>query len=230
MTLRVIGEGSTDVGSEGPDVQTYQGDIPLILSSILRASNWKGDSFSCDRRLFSSIKVHGPSKSLSAEARKIVAHMEEASNDGCALAVLVVDVRKEDLAGRKKQARAAEKYLETEGIDSVIIGLAVHEIEAWILADEAARSLLSRQPRAYPYSGSPEDDPDPTSSLAQILGECLSSDDAAENELDLRARMIDAMRPDVVSRACPLGFRPFLKAARKKLIPLFVRKKKKNNT
>jgi hypothetical protein len=168
-------------------------------------------SFSCERKLFSAIKIHRAEKGFDAEVRKIIALLEEADREKCSMAVVVSDVRIKNLKDLRRQLRRAEKRLSDQGIISFIIGFAVHEIEAWILADDRARDAGLVEGLPYQYSGKPEDDPDPKSSLSRLIGEAIARDGRERHELETRKVMIESLRPKEVSRLCPLGFAPFNK-------------------
>ncbi|MEK6608317.1 MAG: hypothetical protein AABZ30_11695, partial [Myxococcota bacterium] len=145
-------------------------------------------------------------------AAKLLVAMEEAraSTPAPDAVVFVVDARPAVFAVLRTELTAARA---NAGYLPLAFGLAVHEIEAWLLADpEARRAGMDADCAALAY-GRPEDDPDPKTTFASWLGDArarASGNAAGLTDLERRALLIAAMRPDVVAQLCPLGFAPFL--------------------
>jgi len=227
MSIWILGEGRNDVGYLDNGRLRYEGDITLILVAILGSRGWRGEMFSCRREQFkeSKIRIHRPGKGYGADARKIEAIIEDAHSQGCRMAICVIDVRKRDHAEKKRQFSKMEKSLESKGLDSFVIGFAVHEIEAWMLADQRSRKQAFGENERYNYASRPEDDPDPKSSLKQLFGRIEENDDLPESLMEKRRIMIKNMDPAKVKKLCPMGFDKFYKKTTNKFVPLFIKKK-----
>jgi hypothetical protein len=107
----------------------------------------------------------------------------------------------------------------------VVLGIAVHEIEIWMLADPAARRAAFG-PRAGMTelpSADLEGIPDPKGLWRTYSGQSPAPD-GIRPELHHDQQRLAAwtnMRPDVVAVACTRGFAPFHDAARRLLRSAF---------
>ena len=228
MTILIAGEGLEDIGK-----LKYEGDIKLILIALLKNHGWKGNDFGSEnKKIRDAPKVHRRTEVHNAEIKKIINLIADAHWKKSQMCVVVIDARKERHKDLNNQVRKAETELLEHGNDKFMIGLAIHEIEAWILADPKARKAgLGEHAKHHKFSGKPEDDPDPKSSLKQLMGEILAENSGiirfcystSEPEIETRKTMIENMRPKEVSNLCPLGFKPFYEKAKKAFIPLFVK-------
>ncbi|MFH1438808.1 MAG: DUF4276 family protein [Pseudomonadota bacterium] len=231
MTILIAGEGPEDIGFS-INGSEYDGDIKLVLFALLRAHGWKGGNFGSDNIMIRDApKVHRQTAANNAEIKKIINLIAHAHWNNFQMCVVVIDVRKKHFKKISQQLSTAEKELAAHGIEKFIIGLAVHEIEAWILADTKARkAVLDKHAGHYKFSGKPEDDPDPKSSLKQLTGQWLSANPrfyysyrTSEPENEIRQAMIGNIKPEVAAKLCPLGFKPFYEKVKKAFIPLFVK-------
>src|SRR5687768_9273004 len=93
----------------------------------------------------------------------------------------------------------------------VVVGLAVHEIEAWMVSVPAARRLAIAGAHDARLDADVEAIEDPRSLWSKLCGEAATGGGTAAPH-ERRAAAWAAIDPDVVARACPRGFAPFLAA------------------
>jgi hypothetical protein len=98
-----------------------------------------------------------------------------------------------------------DSYASTGGSMRLVMGLAVQEIEAWLLADEEALGAAFGERYKARACNRAEDCKDPRSYWSLLRGEAASKTPA-----DARRDGISSMRSKVVARRCPKGFKPFL--------------------
>ncbi len=99
-----------------------------------------------------------------------------------------------------------------------VVGVAIREIEAWLLADRGACSNVFGQK----WKGSaPEMLADPKSVLQTLIGQLRCNTNSPISEQDIRKALADLMDPEVVARQCPKGFAPFKNEVEQRLLPLF---------
>lgn len=201
MILFVVGEDPTDVGSE-----SYEGDIPLLLANVLARR------FGCRRATLGEL----PRTHRGFGAKLIAAvHLANAQSPPTGGVVFVIDCPLHRHGVLRKELAAAR---DSVPILPMAIGLAIHEIEAWLLADpEARRAGMDMEASRHSYPR-PEEDQNPKATYAGLLGEArarASSVGAVDtDDFERRRLLIAALRPDVVANLCPTGFDPFLKNLR----------------
>jgi hypothetical protein len=106
---------------------------------------------------------HGFIKELPAFARQLY-------DNGAAVAVAVVDTDNTRIGERRDLLRAAIAQCETQRIPICIAeGLAVHSLEAWLLADERAILTVFDGDSASVQFPNPEADRNPKTTLNQIV-------------------------------------------------------------
>lgn len=130
------------------------------------------------------------------------------------LIVAVIDARLDELDDlRVDVAEILLQCRERDGAARVVIGLAVQEIEIRMLADPESRraALGSNEGIGADLRGDLEQTADPKALCASLIGRCSvpSGLDPSLFADVQRCKAWEALRPEVVSVACPRGFEPF---------------------
>lgn len=219
--LVIIGEGSQDIGRrewfEERD-EAFRGDIASLVD---RLNELHGVRYPVQ---FVSITLEQTQQQIASFGRsgrggKFGSRMRDAAVraargdfvfdgehvDPLAV-VMIVDATRDQFQAVISAAKATA--LECASVNSlvpVVVGVAVHEIEAWLLADEQSRvaafgdELGNRQ-----LSQQPEDLSDPKSLWRSLHGQVSSDTDEAARDYWLRRRLAWlALRPEVVRSRCP---------------------------
>ncbi|MDI7266727.1 MAG: hypothetical protein QME96_01885 [Myxococcota bacterium] len=232
MRICVAGEGIFDVGwdrdRDRPEGPEYAGDVPLILARLIREHLGRDRRFACLRwtkddlpRVHPSTAEGWPRPPAEARARELQAALWAASREeGIDALVFVRDSRLEDHDLRLRKCREVLRACDSRGSPiAVVLGLAVQEIEAWLLADPQARAAAFGDAGRNGQYPAPEELPDPKSCWRTLLGESAPGSPASTRDADCRTRAIEAMRPRVVSELCSRGFEPFQKQVAERIVP-----------
>jgi hypothetical protein len=128
--------------------------------------------------------------------------------------VAVIDARQNELATLRDDIREILEQARSEAPEvPVAIGLAVQEIEIWMLADPDSRKAAFGEEIARAFrTVDLESEDDPKSKWLSLAGRAPLPD-GKPNELhedDQRRAAWESIRSDVVSRVCPIGFARFL--------------------
>lgn len=216
--LLLIGEGDQDVGREGVRREgDFEGDLPRLLRRLVRDAGGDGGfgyraftitslvrSFTGDRP---PTRAGGKGKDL---RDAVLAGLR--TDPGPAAVVAVIDARASEVEKLESDLRTIIDLCREEAPDvPVALGLAVQEIEIWMLSDpEARRAAFAtaglREPPAL------EDEPDPKARWREYAGQAPAppASPRALFEDQMRAAAWSSLRPQVVARACPRGFGPLL--------------------
>ena len=209
-----VGEGVTDVGDaktasalwlsgdasdgEARAEREPRGVVPiLVLRSLRETSQQKVRVERCSSYLR---RLHGRSF-----ARKIRVAMIDAVWMGADGIVIVVD-----RGGRKNSARLDEMRRGKESAEKdrvrvpAALGIAIEELEAWLLADEQAiaQVLGTRGTGSHP---DPEGIKDPKARLKQAY----HTDGAHREDWERHEAVAEALSLGVLRKRCPKGFQPF---------------------
>lgn len=216
-----FGEGVTDVGAEGVRTLVLTADgvgadtgagelcgvIPiLVLRSVAEASGAPGLSLR-------GKSVFLPRMHVKGFARKVKAAITTAAFEKASAIVVVVDRGGEKNRGRLAELRKGREDAVADGLlCPAALGLAIEELEAWLLADEVTLSSVTAQKIAG-VIGEPEAQADPKSILA---GYCHGrADGLREGRLhDEIALKLDLGK---LRKRCPKGFGPFYDEVTKNL-------------
>lgn len=233
MARRVafIGEGPADIGAARGDRRVpcaFEGDLPRAVRRLIQHEGGEGrfgyDVYSI-RELVDSIPRYGrPTRSggKTKDLRDAIVAVLRSHTQPIAI-VAVIDVRADELANVRRDVAVilGESERDHPGVP-VAIGLAIHEIEAWMLADAESRRAAFGHSAGHPeLPMSPEDLPDPKSEWANRAGRAASSRGNTEiADDDRRQAAWQSMRPDVVAHECPIGFAPFVPAVHRALAEL----------
>lgn len=225
LKISIFGEGTNDYGTitgdEQPDhlANKYKGDIQLFTEKILRHL--------LDREFYIEpypITKHDTrfshnrnSRREASWGRRLQRAMNVANNKYYSSALIaVLDDRKERNPSIFRQLDEARQEGYKKNSIVVIIGAAVKEIEAWLIADEKAlQKVLNYKDKKY---AKPEDIDDPKREYLDIIGR-YNTDDLPERIL--REKIIEYIDIEVLLRLCSKGFKPFFQEVREKLLVLF---------
>ncbi|MBI5490749.1 MAG: hypothetical protein HY905_25675 [Deltaproteobacteria bacterium] len=230
MKVCVAGEGIWDVGwsrnrEDGPE---YAGDVPLILAAIVRERLGRNRRFVCEGWTHAGLPhVHPPIADgwprppAEALARELLFAAAAASHrDDVDALVFVRDSR---LDGHEDRRRACEQVLRECRVRGdrppVVLGLAVQEIEVWLLADPQSRAAAFGAAVGNRECGTPEELPDPKQCWRTMLGEAAAGGGDGRFDAECRTRAIEAMRPKVVADSCHRGFGPFRQGVVDTIVP-----------
>jgi hypothetical protein len=218
----LLGEGVEDIGRV-PDLHRrpccdFEGDLPRMLRRLVVEAGGP-ERFGYRAQTIRSIveripRAGRPTRSggKSKDLRDaVIATLRSVQGEEPPLAlVAVIDSTLAELPDLRTDARLILEQARGEAPDvPVAIGLAVHEIEIWMLADPASRA------HAFPTSPNLPTDlesvTDPKSLWATCAGmNPVPSGRTVEEYADAqRTAAWNAMRPPVVIAACPQGFGVF---------------------
>lgn len=234
MTLVVfLGEGDGDVGnsdpSDGSPTDEYPGDLVAVTRRVLAdlgATN--PDAFRHQPLRWKDVRTRGTRRTAYGEPRglaaKLLRALQHPPADADAL-VAVVD-GDDDPDGRMKELQLGRRRAEEQNVALALrcaVGVAVREMEAWLLADPYARQFgLGAWAAAENLSADPEDLADPKREFRDLHSRARSLDSGVPADRPtVKAAIIGAMRSEYVARRCPRGFRPFRREVQDRLLPLF---------
>ncbi len=222
-----VGEGRGDIGREDAAHAEYRGDLVEITARILAtcAAHPRAVQFESKIKYWHDHKLRGAKRRQTGQPRGFDAKLRRFLERQDIDAVVAVVDSADDPRGRLKQLQDGRRLAEQDNLPLSLrcaVGVAIQEIEAWLLADEDARCCgfgddVGR--RSLPSS--PEDIADPKTTFAEFQGDCLT---ARPKEFDahlIRRAIVDNMRIDVVARRCPAGFEPFKREIEERIGPLF---------
>ena len=239
MNICVVGEGRWDVGGMCAG-ERYDGDVPLVVGRIAREKVGRGVRFGCCRwgviertedwpddwkdgwpAVHPAPAERWPRPPAEGTARQLwtalcLASQGTESGDFDAL-VFVRDSRWDGHDEREKACRQVLKDFATRGSAlAVVVGFAIQEIEAWLLADPEARAAAFGESAKSRECGAPEEIENPKQCWQSLLGEAPGD----ATEVERRKCAIDAMRPKVVAERCPRGFGPFREEVKTRIVRL----------
>jgi hypothetical protein len=219
--LVIIGEGSQDIGRrewfEWQD-EAFKGDIPSLLE---RLHELNGVRYPVP---FVSITLEETQRQIASFGRSGRAgKLGRMIRDGAVRAargdfvfdgervdplavVMIVDATKDQFQYVIAAANdAALECASQSTIVPVVIGVAVHEIEAWLLADELSRiAAFGDEIGKRPLPGSPEELSDPKSVWRSLHGQTRSDPDEDARDYWLRRRAAWlTLRREVARSRCP---------------------------
>lgn len=240
--ILILGEGPQDIGRVTEDERfvgcAFEGDLPRLLRRMLEERGRRG-GFGYAVATIDAIVSQIPKRSglHRAPARAggkaknlrdaVLSALSEVSSgavdsDVRSLAVVaVIDATQDELP---KLTRDVQEILrqcqERDPGVHVAIGLAVREIEIWMLADPESRNAAFGPKHAWSLRTSAlEIERDPKSRWKELAG-MVPIPEGSDHDLhhdELRRAAWEALRSEEVAAACPIGFAPFAKAAREAL-------------
>jgi len=215
VKLRFIGEGPSDVGlgAEINDSEPRYGCVYWFVRNILE--KWKGNHVHIrrSRDIFPRLNLRlRPRRGYEAKVRAALVQAREEQMDGV---VIVVDQPPSREVSRLARMQEGRKVAREQGIMTpCALGVAIPEIEAWLLANEKARAKnlppVGRRPLPV---ASPETLPDAKLHFLTLYGEYRRERELKNQPPKKKSEVgeslaIDA-RVDHLERLCPRGFAPF---------------------
>lgn len=216
-----------------------RGDLVYIVRRILQDRARRPGSVQIEPtcRKFSDARFrigrrkNGQPHGHDAKLEVLVREVDElARQSGVALDGVVAVADQRDPTQRiLEQLETGRKILENQGMfglaERCAVGVAICEIEAWLLADrKALRGVLGHAIGDRSLPGALESIRDPKSLLSAYIGEFLSTsrpEGVTVDHLQLKRALAENMDPNEVSRLCPRGFGPFRQEVLERLLPLF---------
>lgn len=227
MRLLLLGEGERDIGR--PDTRRvtggdFEGDLPRLLRKLFAAYGGPrgfGYDASGIRDIVSAIPRGGRAMRTGGKGKDLrdaVLASLRSLDARTGVIIALIDARLDELDGLRGDVQEILRQCADVRSDvHVAIGLAVQEIEVWMLADPASRDAafgvtVARQT----FPSALEDVADPKTLWRDRAARTQSPDGMlAELFEDTQRRTAwEALDPDVVAHACPRGFRPFRDAVR----------------
>jgi hypothetical protein len=220
--LLLLGEGPRDVGQLDPSVKRhppcdFEGDLPRL---VRRISEHAGGltRFGYDAETLRGITARIP---LAGRPTRTGGKSKELRNAVLAALrsystiIALIDARAEEVLTLQQDIRdILEQCHERSSTARVAIGLAIHEIEIWMLADRESRNAaFGATIGAQPMPGDLEGVRDPKVLWSERAGQSPPPDGGAFELHGDRQRSAawQALRPQVVAHQCPRGFAPFMK-------------------
>jgi len=224
VRIMFVGEGVTDVGDvrcpstmavsdreqheSAPPQQSPRGVIPiLVLRSLKQGCKQSTLSFERHARHFARLHARG-------FARKVKAAMVDARRQGVQALAIVVDRGGQKNANRLQEMELGRQQANADNVTiPTALGLAIEELEAWLLCDEKAIAAALGT-TITELNPAPEGIKHPKRELdrlcAPVRSDAVLESIAAKTSLDLLAKR------------CPRGFVPFRDEVLDAVAPLFV--------
>jgi hypothetical protein len=217
--ILLLGEGERDVGRMDAAVKRqppcdFEGDLPRLVRRISEDASGRarfGYEAETLRGINARIPLAGrPTRSggKSKELRNAVL----AALQTYSTIVALIDARAEEVLVLQQDIRDILAQCRERSTEArVAIGLAIHEIEIWMLADPDSRKAAFGV--AQPLPDDLEAVRDPKSLWGTHAGQAPPPEgaDASLHADNQRFAAWHALRTEVVARACPRGFAPFMR-------------------
>jgi hypothetical protein len=219
----IIGEGVEDVGR-----LFAQGDLPRLLFRLSALAGGPAQFSYLPIALTEFRRQHAPRGGGPTRAggvtRELRSAIQSVLDDHEPQAIVaVIDARLEDLDDYTIDVRDQIEPIARGAGVPLAIGLAIHEIEAWMLADpESRRAAFGIVDDAR--CKAIEDHPDPKTLWAELEGEAQRPQETPVLADDRRRTAWESLRPEVVVSACTRGFAPFHALVVDRFVPALVRR------
>lgn len=132
--------------------------------------------------------------------------------------IALIDARVEEVEELREDFRLICEYCRVEAPDvPLALGMAIQEVEIWMLADEQSRrAAFGDAIGARDVGKDLESVHDPKSSWNDLAGQARAPEDGAlERHFDHQRRCAwEALRLEIVEHRCPRGFQPFARDVR----------------
>lgn len=230
MRILILGEGPTDLGRFDRDgVLEQEGVVPVLVRRLLLEKDPQLLLEFRVKTLASTMLLKKPSEKLKASRHGFLAKFRAVIGlpigRWADAVVAVVDRDEKKHQERLTELNNASEFLQSEG-KMCAVGLAIEEIEAWLLADEIAlRSALNDESIQLPPS--PENltsrddksEKSPKGLLRSLMETALNRQVSRDEYLELCSAI--AMQIDLsrLEKRCPNGFQPFAAQVRTLLHP-----------
>lgn len=221
----LLGEGERDVGRPGKPTAPYdfEGDLPRLAFRISRDMGGP-ERFGYDAETLDKARARIPlagrptrSGGKSKQLRDAVLAALKTHDHVIAL----IDARTEEVSLLRRDITEilAQCHERSPGA-RVAIGLAIQEIEIWMLADPMSRrAAFGERVGSQPVPDDLEAVPDPKALWQERAGQCAP---AGPMRADLfkdeqRRSAWQELRLEEVARRCPQGFAPFVRDVKRAL-------------
>lgn len=229
----LLGEGVEDIGRVDEASRwvgcPFEGDLPRLVRRLVEDAGGSG-RFGYGVETIEGLVRRIPRQGTPARGggkaknlRDAVLSCVEAAGDGAppAAVIALIDARTHEVAALRRDVASILKQCEERAPDvPVAIGLAIQEVEIWMLADPASRhAAFGPTLAAAAVPADLEAEPDPKARWRERAGKvaCPSELSGEEHHDELRRAAWESMRPAVVAHACPQGFPPFAERTLKAL-------------
>lgn len=231
MTRRVLllGEGGEDIGRVDEASRwigcPFEGDVPRLVRRIVEHAGGSG-RFGYGVETIEGLVRRIPRQGTPARGGGKAKDLRDAvlscvtTGDGGsrpAAVIALIDARAHEVDDLRRAVARILAECEQRAPDvPVAIGLAIQEIEIWMLADPAAReAAFGPSIAAGAVPADLEAEADPKARWRERAGRvaCPSHLSEDEHHDELRRAAWESLRPEVVAHACPRGFAPFAESA-----------------
>jgi hypothetical protein len=193
----------------------FEGDLPRLVRRVsLLASGRERFGYDAEtiHAITARIPLAGPPTRRGGKSRElrnaVLAGLESYST-----VIALVDARTDEVSGMRRDIEEILRQCRERSSDVLVaIGLAVQEVEIWMLADpEARKAAFGEAAAGHAMPTDLEGVRDPKKLWKDRTGQATRPEEIdAELFADQqRAAAWVALRPEVVAQACPQGFAPF---------------------
>lgn len=227
MTRRIVflAEGTTDIGRKRtPDdliSEISGGPITHFVGSIIRDRIGSFPDMECLGLYFKNLRQHRGRPSWAAKIERFISILWQSHGKYVGAAA----VRDEDGTGRTRlnEMQHGRTNARNQGMNTPLaLGLAVREMEAWLIADEQA--ILSELDLSV-SGGSPESDSDPKATFGGIYetycDNCSQAGEDAMGRTKAMNSIAAAADPSRLASRCSIGFGPFKEDVEREIAPIF---------
>lgn len=216
----LLGEGERDVGRIDSAVKRqppcdFEGDLPRLVRRLSEHARGR-TRFGYDAETLRAINARIP---LAGRPTRTGGKSKELRNAVLAALqtystiVALIDARAEEVPKLQQDIRDILIQCRERSAEArVVIGLAIHEIEIWMLADPESRKVaFGSAVGAEPVPLDLEGVRDPKALWHERAGQAPPPDgaDSSRHGDSQRLAAWQALRPDVVAHLCPQGFALF---------------------
>jgi hypothetical protein len=218
--IMLLGEGERDVGKIDPAERRrppcdFEGDLPRLVRRLSELSSGRprfGYDAETLREIVARIPLAGRPTRIGGKSKQL-RNAVLAALQTHAVVVALIDARTEELPALQRDVQEILTQCRERSAEArVAIGLAVQEIEIWMLADsESRKAAFGDAVGGQPVPEDLEAVGDPKALWHQRAGQGPPPE-GTEGELHgdhKRSAAWQALRPEVVAHRCPKGFAPF---------------------
>ncbi len=218
--ILLLGEGERDVGRIPPSMKRqppcdFEGDLPRLVRRLSEHASGRS-RFGYDAetilRINAQIPLAGRPTRTGGKSKQLL-NAVLAALQKYSIVIALIDARIGEVATLQRDIQEILAICRERNADAkVAIGLAIQEIEIWMLADpEACKAAFGPAVGAQPVPADLEGVGDPKALWHERAGQAPPPD-GTDPEIHADAQRLAAwqgLRPDVVAHRCPRGFAPF---------------------
>lgn len=225
MRILILGEGPTDLGRFDKEGNLEQeGMLPILVRELLLEQDADLSLEFRVKTLASTMLIKKPSQKTKTSryglSNKLQAVQGLPLGKWAEAIVAVVDRDEKKYDKRIEDLNEGRDFLLQQG-KRCAVGMAIEEIEAWLLADEKALRIalddnsIKRQPA--PEKLASRDDKslkNPKGLLAHVMKGSMQREVSADEFPELCARIAEEIDLAQLEKRCPKGFQPFAEQVR----------------